>query len=116
MLAQTIHTTSTAINDIPGIEPSPNYPYGAIWSIRFSKDGKYLASAGQNCVILLWKLIYQQQSVDGEPDSSSTIKVLDETPFREYKGHQADILDLAWSKVNTYLRTISCVVELIMIK
>lgn len=74
-------------------EPSPNHPYGAIWALRFSKDGKYLASAGQSCVVLLWKLL-----MNGE----ESIKVLDEVPHMEYKGHTADILDLAWSKVNRH--------------
>lgn len=76
-------------------EPNSNYPYGAIWSLRFSKDGRYLASAGQNCVIHLYKLIEHHDSSD------YSIKVLDESPYREYTGHTADILDLAWSKVSS---------------
>lgn len=72
-------------------EPSSNYPYGAVWCLRFSKDGKYLASAGQNCVIHVYKLI--------ENSTTYSINVLEETPYREYTGHTADILDLAWSKV-----------------
>lgn len=104
MLAQTIHTSGSTINDsIPVLEPSPNHPYGAIWSIRFSKDGKYLASAGQNCVVFVWKLTpsVQQQSDTTETSASdSSFKVLDEAPFREFKGHKADVLELAWSKVN----------------
>jgi WD40 repeat protein len=76
-------------------EPSQNHPYGAIWAMRFSKDGQYLASAGQNCVIHLWKLLEQDISVS----ENHSIKVLDETPFKEFTGHKADILDLAWSKV-----------------
>jgi WD40 repeat protein len=89
-------------------EPSQNHPYGAIWAMRFSKDGRYLASAGQNCVIHLWKLLE-------DTSESHSIKVLDETPFREYTGHKADILDLAWSKVTcTYkhkLKNADCLLE-----
>ena len=94
MLAQTIYT-----NERPGhtlapsdtvTEPSPNYPYGALWVIRFTKDGRYLATAGQSCTVFLWKLLVEEQQ---------SIKVLDETPYMEYKGHTADVLDLAWSKV-----------------
>lgn len=74
-------------------EPSPNHPYGAIWALKFSKDGRYLASAGQNCVICLWTLLAPQG-----PEFS--INVLEEKPHMEYIGHKADILDLAWSKVS----------------
>lgn len=81
-------------------EPSPNHPYGAIWALKFSKDGRYLASAGQNCVIYLWTLLAPQNSQD-VPEFS--ISVLEEKPHMEYVGHKADILDLAWSKVSVYL-------------
>ncbi|KAI8092053.1 WD40-repeat-containing domain protein [Thamnidium elegans] len=101
ILAQTIQTSDTdyqqrRMSFDSSMEPSPHHPYGAIWSIRFSKDGKYFASAGQSCVILLWKVLQNQQTEE-------SIKVLDETPFMEYKGHKADILDLAWSKNNFLL-------------
>jgi WD repeat-containing protein 44 len=29
---------------------------GSIWSIRFSPDGRYLASAGEDCVIHVWEV------------------------------------------------------------
>ncbi|CAN6249461.1 unnamed protein product [Urochloa humidicola] len=29
---------------------------GSIWSIRFSQDGRYLASAGEDCVIHVWEV------------------------------------------------------------
>lgn len=96
MLAQTIQTSfieqqhHRRMSSDSSAEPSPSHPYGAIWTLRFSKDGKYLASAGQSCIVLLWKLLLNQEE---------SIKVLDETPYMEYKGHKADILDLAWSKV-----------------
>lgn len=77
-------------------EPNQNHPYGAIWALRFSKDGRYLASAGQNCVIHLWKLLEQYDTPMSEHRS---IEVLDKTPFMEFTGHKADVLDLAWSKV-----------------
>ncbi|XWS27978.1 hypothetical protein CRYUN_Cryun25bG0026700 [Craigia yunnanensis] len=30
---------------------------GSIWSIKFSLDGKYLASAGEDCIIHVWKVV-----------------------------------------------------------
>jgi WD40 repeat protein len=72
-------------------EPGPNHPYGALWVLKFSKDGRYLATAGQSCAVHIWRLVSNQEN-EGIP-------VLDETPWKEYRGHTADILDLAWSKV-----------------
>ncbi|KAK6229489.1 hypothetical protein SCA6_018440 [Theobroma cacao] len=34
---------------------------GSIWSIKFSLDGKYLASAGEDCVILVWKVVESER-------------------------------------------------------
>ncbi|CAO3653141.1 unnamed protein product [Mucor hiemalis] len=103
VLAQSIQTTTEQqqqghirIPSDSSSEPSPNYPYGALWVIQFSKDGKYLASAGQSCIIFLWKVLSEEQQ-------QQSIKVLEETPFMEYRGHKADILDLAWSKNNFLL-------------
>ncbi|KAI8050170.1 WD40-repeat-containing domain protein [Gilbertella persicaria] len=105
VLAQTIATCSStetnhrSMSSDSMAEPSPNHPYGAIWALRFSKDGRNLASAGQSCVIHLWKL-YDQVDENLE---CSTIKVLDEAHHMEYAGHKADILELAWSKNNFLL-------------
>jgi WD40 repeat protein len=30
---------------------------GSIWSIKFSLDGRYLASAGEDCVINIWQVV-----------------------------------------------------------
>ncbi|KAI8890219.1 WD40 repeat-like protein [Backusella circina FSU 941] len=97
VLAQTIPTRLDAspqdVSSEP--EPGPNHPYGALWVLKFSKDGRYLASAGQSCVVHIWRLVFHQEN--------EGISVLDETPFKEYRGHSADILDLAWSKNNFLL-------------
>ncbi|KAK8507393.1 hypothetical protein V6N13_141413 [Hibiscus sabdariffa] len=34
---------------------------GSIWSIKFSLDGKYLASAGEDCIIHVWKVIESER-------------------------------------------------------
>ncbi|XVE50333.1 hypothetical protein DITRI_Ditri01bG0153800 [Diplodiscus trichospermus] len=34
---------------------------GSIWSIKFSLDGKYLASAGEDCVIHVWKVVESER-------------------------------------------------------
>ncbi|XP_061361474.1 uncharacterized protein LOC133305313 [Gastrolobium bilobum] len=34
---------------------------GSIWSIKFSLDGKYLASAGEDCVIHVWQVVESER-------------------------------------------------------
>jgi WD40 repeat protein len=84
----------------------PDSPMGAIWANRFSKDGKYMATGGQSCVLNIWKVLrdlnrdndplYEMQ--DFNPHERS-IKVFHDAPVRVYTGHTADILDISWSKV-----------------
>ncbi|WOK94840.1 hypothetical protein Cni_G03545 [Canna indica] len=45
---------------------------GAIWSIKFSFDGRYLASGGEDCVIHVWKVVDSEKK--GNLLSESTIK------------------------------------------
>ncbi|KAF7822730.1 WD repeat-containing protein 44-like [Senna tora] len=37
---------------------------GSIWSIKFSLDGKYLASAGEDCVIHVWQVVESERKVE----------------------------------------------------
>ncbi|KAG9150032.1 hypothetical protein Leryth_010083 [Lithospermum erythrorhizon] len=37
---------------------------GSIWSIKFSLDGKYLASAGEDCVIHVWQVMESERKGD----------------------------------------------------
>lgn len=37
---------------------------GSIWAIKFSLDGKYLASAGEDCVIHVWQVVESERKGD----------------------------------------------------
>ncbi|KAM7504031.1 hypothetical protein LguiB_002935 [Lonicera macranthoides] len=37
---------------------------GSIWTIKFSLDGKYLASAGEDCVIHVWQVVESERKGD----------------------------------------------------
>lgn len=37
---------------------------GSIWTIKFSLDGKYLASAGEDCIIHVWQVIESERKGD----------------------------------------------------
>ncbi|CDY43049.1 BnaA03g11960D [Brassica napus] len=54
---------------------------GSIWSIRFSLDGRYLASAGEDCVIQIWEVVESERKgelllVDKQDDGGVNLSVL----------------------------------------
>ncbi|CAM8891199.1 unnamed protein product [Rhodiola kirilowii] len=60
---------------------------GSIWSIKFSLDGRYLASAGEDCVIHVWQVVGSDRKGDlltdgvswtnGSPEPSSPSPIVD---------------------------------------
>lgn len=87
-----------------------------IFVMEFSKDGKYLAAAGRDSVIRIWKVISsplarmefnQLEKENGQPLRSNkrdsvfdTAPVFHRQPVREFRGHSSSVLSLAWSKNN----------------
>ena len=64
-LAQTTQVGS--VNTLLESEPLP----GVVWSMKFSKDGKYLASAGQDMVVHVWEVLQRSgQPPDGASSAS----------------------------------------------
>ncbi|CAA6662682.1 unnamed protein product [Spirodela intermedia] len=100
---------------------------GSIWSVKFSLDGRFLASAGEDCIIQIWQVMEMERkgdllteraaaapSADDEEKSKATsvrkslsfdqivlpenIFTLSEKPICSFHGHFEDVLDLSWSK------------------
>lgn len=77
----------------------------------FSKDGKYLAAAGQDRKVRVWTVIATPEEredsngdeeatpVDAHDNSGLRAPVFQPEPVRVYGGHTGSILDLSWSKV-----------------
>ncbi|KAL7773263.1 hypothetical protein CFE70_003227 [Pyrenophora teres f. teres 0-1] len=119
-LAQELRTGSDKKSPpAAGSNPAPQSGSAAkhnpIWAIEFSKDGRYLAVAGQDRVIRVWAVIDSPEgrrthenterdphALDGEAKHLSA-PVFQQKPIREYQGHTATILDLSWSKNNFLL-------------
>lgn len=91
---------------------------GFIWTMKFSPDGQYLATGGEDGVVRIWRVtladascnyLMAQGNLDRRlkkiksgcqvifPDNSFRIE---ESPLQEFLGHSSDVLDLAWSNSN----------------
>ena len=111
-LAQELRSGANKNSALAGSNPAPQSGSAAtqnpIWATEFSKDGRYLAAAGQDRVIRIWAVLSSAEErrahEKDESDPAGEAKhlsapVFQQKPYREYDGHTATILDLSWSKV-----------------
>lgn len=86
-----------------------------VWAMEFSKDGMFLAAAGADTVVRVWKVLSspedrrsheKQETADAATGNAGVehlnAPVFQSRPVREYEGHEATVLDLSWSK-NSFL-------------
>lgn len=114
----------TTLSSAPSDEKQPSQPSAsnptaqdtstekAIWALEFSKDGKYLAAAGQDKIVRVWAVIstaedreaHESEEEAGTEDQKPGVRlsapVFKTKPIREYDGHKSSVLDLSWSKVS----------------
>lgn len=89
----------------------------AIFALKFSPDGNYLAAAGADGEIRIWRLLAQtildrNAAAAGSNDPSAHLTslealkvatIFEEDPIQVLCGHEGEILDLAWSANNFLL-------------
>lgn len=98
------------------VDPVKSNP-GEIFVMEFSRDGKYLAAAGRDAVIKIWKVISsplgRMAYRNNEEEWNARTKrfrrrdpvfgaapVFHQDPVRVFQGHTQSILSLDWSKNN----------------
>jgi WD40 repeat protein len=79
----------------------------SIWVARFSPCGNFMATGGKDAVLRIWQVncVGKLDSVD--VTFADCWKVFHKAPYREYREHEHDILDIAWCKERPYL-LLSC--------
>ncbi|PPD81669.1 hypothetical protein GOBAR_DD21403 [Gossypium barbadense] len=99
---------------------------GFIWTMKFSPDGQYLASGGEDGVVRIWRVMStdafskplmaehnlgrsmgkgkfsfgREKLVDSQVVIPNKIFRIEESPIQELHGHGSDVLDVAWSRSN----------------
>jgi len=78
-----------------------------IWVSSISPNGLYLATGGKSCVLKIWSFIslVDKDSLQEHEEKNilKRIKLIKESPFREYRVHTEDIIDICWSPNNENL-------------
>lgn len=103
---------------------------GVIWNMKFSPNGHYLASGGEDGVVRVWRVMSMDTSCiffnakDTTPTNKGKQEIscsrrkqsnisflalpnkvlqIEESPLQEFFGHASDVLDLAWFDSNILL-------------
>mmetsp|Transcript_8888 Transcript_8888/g.11103 ORF Transcript_8888/g.11103 Transcript_8888/m.11103 type:complete len:672 (+) Transcript_8888:106-2121(+) len=113
--ANEFYSDSQGYSKRPAHKRQSKNDYNEVYVMEFSRDGKYLAVAGRNSIIKIWKVIssplsrleQKNEEINFNIKSKKTNKnlykgapVFHQVPVRVFKGHTHSVLSLDWSKNN----------------
>lgn len=113
--ADSINTSSSVTLDQS--QPNSIDTSRAIFTLKFSPDGNYLAAAGAEGEIRIWRLLAQSILDRNAAESGSTdpsvhlagleplkvATIFEEEPIQVLRGHEGEVLELSWSSNNFLL-------------
>lgn len=71
-----------------------------VMCVRWSKDGQFLASGGDDKLIIIWKLMNPSGNEFGNLNQTQNIE--NWKVFKVLTGHKGDISDICWSQDNRF--------------
>jgi len=101
---------------------------GEIWTMKFNSDGRFLATGGKDGVVRVWTVVgssndsMRWKSKQNELTRRHTFSgfrntpheqkppdgcIINPIPYREYRGHKADVVDIDWAKRSDLLLSAS---------
>ena len=91
------HNNKDHHREFPGVQVVQKLTQhqGPIWAMKFSHDGLYLASAGQDTVIRVFQVIAHMG--DNRP-SRTEHGLFQPVPTKVFEGHTLPVIDLSWSR------------------
>ncbi|KAH8924073.1 WD40 repeat-like protein [Atractiella rhizophila] len=101
--------SSSKGTSVNGSARGPSVKTGkAIWAMKFSLDGRFLATAGHDGVVRIYEVLSDpaerdESLVDPHTGKSNVMPIFHPIPVLSFADHTQDVLDLAWSKNNFLL-------------
>ncbi|KAL5468908.1 hypothetical protein EMCRGX_G030058 [Ephydatia muelleri] len=101
---------------IPDDEVNPDVPkvlceltnhLACVNCVRWSHDGKWLASCGDDALVMIWQIRYQGAKLSSSSLGGDSMSAEQWGLVHMLRGHNGDVLDLAWSKDLRYLASAS---------
>ncbi len=81
---------------------------GCVNCVRWSLDGKWLASGGDDAIVMIWQIKYQGVGVGGGLGTSGFSTNSEQWGcMHMLRGHSGDVLDLSWSPDQKFLASCS---------
>lgn len=82
-------------------------PQKPLFTVKFNHDGNFLAAAGEDGVVRVWKLLVDDvAAAGGEHEGYAPPRmgsIFQQHPLQHFCGHQGAVLDLSWSRNNFLL-------------